>query len=155
MFKDDAIASLFLKTSSNLFNAWCNKTNPLDHHYFQTKLLHHYFQKHLNFSKRWCNQVKLLHHFFGLGWACLAWAYQSNKFEQQRVVATSLNLFKRQVKVLNHFLKHVQTRLMNDAMKKNYFITVLETFELFKKMMQSSKIKAGLGWPGLDWAGLA
>jgi hypothetical protein len=38
---------------------------------------------------------------------------------------------------------------MYDAIKQNYCITISETFELFKKIMQSSKIMAGLGWPGL------
>ena len=80
----------------------------------------------------------------GLAWLGVAWAYQSNTFEQQRVVATRVYLFKRQIKILHHFFKHVQTRLMYDALNKTIASLFSETFELFKKMMQSSKVIAPL-----------
>ena len=44
----------------------------------------------------------------------------------------------------HHFFKHVQTRLMYDAIKQNYCITIFRNIWFFKKMTQSSKIIASL-----------
>ena len=52
----------------------------------------------------------------------------------------------------HHFFKHVQTRLMYDAIKQNYCITIFRDIWFFKKMMQSNKIIASIF--GLwAWAG--
>ena len=165
--------------STNSFEAWCNKTNPL-HHYFQTSF--NLFYGWCNHTKRqwpwlvliglgltwtwhllkgWCKENKLLHHdWLGLAW--LGMADVLGRFGRFGTFWDVLGCFGTFWDILGCFGTYRDgcghLGIFEDVWDENQFSASLfsNKLQLVLRMMQSyQEAMNGLYWPWLALAGLA